>query len=267
WVLINGGNPREIGAAIKLLQEALAIAPKHLQARELLGAILKTEAGILRDMAKRDPARADQAQAKLAEARTLLETLVKDDPKRPVAWRTLGLMAMQDRRFDDAQKAFQELQLLRPLEDTSYQNLAGIYLIRKDIPAAISQLMELQQHEQHDERIPRKLAELLRQQATGKGEAGDWREAESMAYKAVRINPYNAINHDLLAAILLAEKQPARAVEYYRHATELQPKIAQYWEGLAEALGQSGDAAGAAEAAKKAVELSPGSAATKWLKP
>ena len=271
WLVINGGNPREISSAITLLHEALALAPQHVRARELLGAILKTEAGILRDMAQRDPARIEQAKAKLGEARTLLEALVKDDPKRPVAWRTLGLMAMQDRRFEDAKQAFQELQQLRPLEDTSYQNLAGIYLLQQNVPAAIAQLMELQQHEQHDERIPRKLAELRRRQAqeataAGKG-GGDLREAESMAYKAVRINPYNAINHDLLAGILLEEKQPARAAEYYRHATELQPRIAQYWEGLAAALGQSGDTSSAAEAAKKAVELAPESAAKKWIRP
>jgi len=242
WVLLNGGNPKEAARAENLLRGALALDPKNFRARELLGLILKTN-------------------KKYLEARTLLEGLVRDDPKRPVAWRTLGLMAMSEKRYDDAEKAFLELQHLRPLEETSYQNLAGIYLVRKNIPGAIAQLMELQAHEQHDERIPRKLAELIR------SSGNNLREAETMAYKAIRINPYNAINHELMASILMEEKEPGRAVEYYRHATELQPGQGAYWTGLAEALGEAKDAAGAAQAAEKAVELQPDSPARKWLAP
>lgn len=242
WVLLNGGNPKEVARAESLLREAITLNPKHAGARELLGAILKTN-------------------KKTAEARILLEGLVQDDPRRPVAWRTLGLMAMSEKRFADAEQAFLQLQQLRPLEDTSYQNLAGIYLVRKNLPAAIAQLMELQAHEQHDERIPRKLAELIL--AT----SGNLREAETMAYKAIRINPYNAINHELLASILMAEKQPARAAEFYRYATELQPRLAIYWAGLAEALGEARDQAGAAAAAQQAVKLQPDSPAAKWLAP
>ena len=54
-------------------------------------------------------------------------------------------------------------------------------------------------------------------------------------------------------------QQPARAVEFWTHATELQPKVASFWEGLADARGLAGDADGANDAARKAVEFTPGS--------
>lgn len=259
WLLLNGGADQtatgEIKQAETLLRDAIALDPRHVRARELLGAILKTRAEVAKAAGK-----LDDAAARLAEARVVLEAVVQDDPERPVAWRVLGLMAMADKRWDDAEKAFLRLQQLRPLEDTSYTNLAGIYLVRKENQKAIGQLTELQRHEQHDERIPRKLAELLRAQ-------GALREAETMAYKAVRINPYNAVNHQLMGQILLEEAVPARAVEFFSHATELQPRITAYWEGLADASGLAGDKTRAAEAAKKAVELAPDSPAGKWLTP
>ena len=113
-------------------------------------------------------------------------------------------MAMAAANYDDAEKWFTQLQALRPLEETSYTSLAGIYLVKKENGKAIAQLSELERHEQKDERIPRKLADLYmgEKQLT---------EAEGAAYRAIRINPYNAVNHQLMGQILMAEKKPAKA--------------------------------------------------------
>ena len=243
WVEASGG----LGAKARVhLEAALAVDPQHVRGRELLGAVLAQSKGA---MEKPD----------LAHAQALLESVVKDDPKRPVTVRTLGVLAMGRSDFQDAEKWFTQLQILRPLDSASYTNLAGIYLITKDYPRAIAQLLELQRHEQHDERIPRRLANLFMQQ-------GQLAEAEQSAYRSIRINPYNAINHETMAQVLMAEKQPERAVEFWTDATNLQPKVPEFWEGLAEAKGLSGDAAGAAAAAKKALELQPQSPAQKWIK-
>ncbi len=238
-LLIGSGtkNPEEV---VTLLRAALEKDPKYTRARELLGAVLNM-------------------QKKTEEARTLLEQVVAEDPHRPVALRTLGLMAMGQENYAAAEKWFLQLQTVRPLESTSYENLAGIYLIQHATDKAISQLVELQLHEQKDERIPRKLAQLYQQ--TDKLD-----DAAAMAYKAIRIDPYNPINHNLMGRILLQQNLPKKAIEYFAYATDLASSTPQFWAGLAEAQGQSGDTGAAASSAQKAVDLDPKSPAKNWLK-
>jgi len=221
------------------LEKAVAIDPHNVRGRELLAVVIAKKEG--------------------DRARTIMENVIKDDPHRPVALRTLGMIAMAVHDYDKAEEWFTKLQAERPLEDTSYLNLAGIYLLKKENAQAIGQLVELERHEQKDERIPRKLADLFQQE-------GQLAEAEQSAYRAIRINPYNAINHETMAQVLMEEKEPERAVEYWQHATELQPQVCEFWEGLADAEGQAGNAAAASAAAKKAVELQPNSPAKQWIK-
>ena len=54
-------------------------------------------------------------------------------------------------------------------------------------------------------------------------------------------------------------------MEFWQHAADLQPLVADFWEGLANAQGQSGDLTNASISAKKAVELQPTSDAKKWI--
>jgi predicted Zn-dependent protease len=249
WILAN--QPQGLARAKTLLEEAAKIEPSNTKIRELLGAILN-------------------GMKKTAEAKEMLTKVVEEDDTRVVAVRTLGLIAMSEKKFADAEKWFTKLQSLRPAEDTSYVKLAGIYLLNKQPEKAIPQFAELQAHEQRDEIIPRQLASLYRQQ-------GQLAEAQDSAYRAVRINPYNALNHHLLAQIYLAENAKAtnpeqklefakKAAEYWGYATELQPKIADFWAGLAEANAACGDADAASDAAKKAVEIQANSPARKWIK-
>jgi tetratricopeptide (TPR) repeat protein len=237
WLLASGGKAQEARAQ---LESAIAIDPKNLRGRELLGAILSQ-------------------QSQTDRARQLLEAVVTEDPHRPLALRTLGLLAMGRHDYDDAEKWFTQLQAERPLEDTSYLNLAGIYLLRKQNQPAIGQLLELERHDQKDERIPRRLSDLFVQE-------GNLAEAEQSAYRAIRINPYNAINHQTMATVLMDEKDPGRAVEFWRHAVDLQPGVADFWQGLADAQGESGDLTDASLSAKKAVALQPASDVKKWIR-
>lgn len=225
--------------ARKNLEKLLALDPRHLKARELLGGVLN-------------------ALKEKEKAKTVLEEVLKEDPKRPFALRTLGLIAMSARDLDAAEKWFTDLQAVRPLEQASYTNLAGIYLVKGDRDKAIAQLQELTRHEQRDERIPRKLADLYL-------EAKNLPEAEAAAFRAIRINPYNAINHQLMAQILVAREQLAPAATYWSRAADLQPRVAEFWEGLADTKGALGDKPAAAAAARKALELQPSSKAAKWL--
>lgn len=237
WLMASGGDNK---GARENLEKLVKLKPDDLKAREMLG-------GVLQALKEKD------------KAREILEAVVKEDAKRPVALRTLGLIAMADANYDEAARWFTQLQAVRPLEDTSYTNLAGIYLATHQSDKAIGQLLELERHDQYDDRIPRKLADLY---LDGK----NLPDAEAAAFRAIRINPFNAIDHELLAQVLAAEGKPAQAAVYWNYATTLQPKVAEFWEGLADSKGDSGDAAGAAAAAKKALELQPNSKAAKWIK-
>ncbi len=230
-ILLSSGKGTE---AEKLLRDALAIDSAHLRARELLGMIL-------------------HAQKRYDEARTELEQVLAADSHRPATLRTLAQIAMSRKRYDDAEKYFLQLQHVRPLEQASYESLAGIYLIRKQIPQAIAQLRELQAHEQHDDRIARRLAELLI--SADAGASQNAADAALMAGKALRINPYNALNHALLGDILLQENKPGEAAKSYKNATELQPKTVEYWLKLSDAYRAAGNSVAAAEAEKKARDL------------
>ena len=251
WLLVSSGQRGGLQAAKENLEKAAKGDPKNTKIRELLGAVYNN----LKDKAK---------------AKEILTKVVEEDPKRAVALRTLGLLAMGEKDYIAAEKWFTALQALRPGEDTSYLRLAGIYMVKKETRKAEAQFAALQMHEQHDEVVPRQLAMLYR-------DDGQLAEAESSAYRAVRINPYNAVNHHLYAQILMAEGEKStneetrrdfarRAAVAWKYATELQPTIADFWAGLAEGLGQSGDVAGAAAAAKKAVAIQAGSPAKKWIK-
>jgi cytochrome c-type biogenesis protein CcmH/NrfG len=236
WLLASSND---MAGAQKQLEKAVALDPKNVRARELLGTVLS---------------RKDKDKG-----RAMLETVVADDPRRPAAIRTLGLLAMGRKDYDEAAKWFLQLQQLRPLDDASYTNLAGIYLLKKDNKDAITQLEELCRHEQKDDRIPRRLAELY-------ADENQLENARAAAFRAIRINPYNALNHLALGHILIADKKPADAVAAFQHAAEIQPQQVVCWEGLADARALAGDLPGAAQAAKKALALRPDSPAKKWLK-
>ncbi len=237
YLMASGGDNQH---ARENLEKLVGLDPDNVKARELLGAVLNG----LNEKPK---------------AREILEGVVKDDPKRPVALRTLGLIAIGDQKYDDAIKWFTQLQQVRPLEDTSYSCLAGIYLTTKKNDLAIGQLVEMERHEQRDDRIPRRLASLYM-------DAGQLADAETAAFRAIRINPFNAVNHELEAQILVAEKKPEKAVEFWNNATALQPTVAEFWVGLADTKGALGDVAGAKEAAMKAMEIDPQSKVEKWIK-
>jgi tetratricopeptide (TPR) repeat protein len=192
-------------------------------------------------------------------ARPLLEKLAADAPDRPAVARLMGQAAMTAKNYDDAVKWFEKLEQLRPLDDTPYRSLAGIYLSRKDNQNAILQLERIVPHEKADERIPRRLAQLLLDDKRLK-------EAADCAFRSIRIDPYNAINHQLMAKILLAEGQPKDAVTYLTYATALEPETAEFWTNLAEADAAAGDQPAAAAAAKKAIELDPKAPVKNWLR-
>lgn len=230
-LLISSGKVQQ---AEKLLREAVEINASHGKSRELLGMILF-------------------ARKQLAESKTILEPLLEDKNPRPATLRTLAQIAMLEKQYTQAEQYFIRLQSVQPMEQTSYESLAGIYLIQKKVPQAIAQLRELQAHEQHDDRISRRLAELLL--SSGAEESRNLPDAALMAAKAIHINPYNPLNHALLGDIRMRQNKPMEAAIAYADATTLQSNVPDYWLKRSQAERASGNIAAAEESEKQAKTL------------
>jgi len=229
----------QLADAEKAVRAMLKLDPENPDAREYLASILV-------------------ATKKTDDAKPILEKLATDAPDRPVVARLLGQIAMDAKDYNTAATWFEKLEQIRPQDESPYRGLAMIYLTNKDTKNAIIQLEKLAAHEQKDERIPRRIAELMLDDK-------QFNDAQEYAYRAIRINPYNAVNHQLMAKALLGAGQAKDAIGYFSMATELEPQTAEFWADLADACGASGDKDAAAAAARKAVAIEPKSAAKKWI--
>ena len=83
-------------------------------------------------------------------------------------------------------------------------------------------------------------------------------DAEPCLLKATELAPEFARPFADLGVLHLRRQQPARAVGYFRKAVELDGSQAASWSGLAQALGQSGQAEEAGKAHQRALRLAPG---------
>lgn len=93
----------------------------------------------------------------------------------------------------------------------------------------------------------------------------DLATAERMARRALAFLPNNARHAYLLASILLRERRAGEALVYARYAADGAPDEMVVQERLGEALAATGDAAGAAAAWRRALELAEDAAARRRI--
>lgn len=98
------------------------------------------------------------------------------------------------RQYDQAVKAWQEIAMIRPVDQLPRQRLAGLFLALKKHPEAIEQLDALHQAELKDNRFARQIARLYR-------DRNELEKATKYAMQAVYIDPYDLRAHELLAEI------------------------------------------------------------------
>jgi|GEM_PF-1929662 len=237
-----GAKPdAKMAAARQELQAIIKESPTYLPAQKLLGQLLlsnpKTE----------------------SEGLALFEKMYRDQPDQVPAraLEALAAAAMKAKDYAKATPLWEKLSQMQPPNEAPHQALAGIYLNAQDRAKAAPHLDFLVQRAMTDDRMPRLLAEIYSEQKKSD-------PAQDMAYRAVRLNPLNSLNHYVYAKLLQEAGKDQRAEKFWTLATQTSPRTPSYWEGLADIRGKLGDLKGASAAARKALELTETSPAKKW---
>lgn len=228
------------GPALDAAKKALELDPHDRNALEVIVTFLKSKADEARD--ESDARQVDD------EANAYVERLTKVDPKSWTAWKFAGDIAMRRKNWDRAEEAWKNLQRLCPMDPASWQGLAGIYLEKHDDNAALTQLLELANMEQHDPSISRQVGSIMRRK-------GNLKESEHWYKRALGIDPFDAELHRSLGEVQMQQNNAVSAMQEYRMLTVLQPKDVHGFEAAALAALKAGDKDKAADFARTAVKL------------
>jgi len=190
----------------------------------------------------------------LAEAAARYEQIIAAAPGHFDATHLLGVIALQEGRFDQAEKLIKAALAVNPRDAAALSNLGTVYLRSGQLEAARTQLERATRHPPVSIETLVSLGTVLRQLNRS-------REAMEPLRRARDADPNSATVCNLLGACLLDIGEPATAVEYFSAATRLQPEDADGWANLSIALTHSGGHKDAATSAERAIALRPRSSA------
>jgi tetratricopeptide (TPR) repeat protein len=226
-----------------------------------------------------------------ANASRHLEAITRDDPANPRVYALLGALALEEKKFADAERHFEKALLLNPELEPVYYDLAGVKLSlgkpdeawevleqarRRFQPgfllefysglarAARREYAEALEHYEAAELIAR-VAEPARlndffyfQLGAANERAGRIPEAEAALRRCLELNPDHdeALNY---LAYMWAERGTnlAEAREFIQRALQHEPDNPAYLDTLAWVLFKQGQPAEALEVQLKAVRLMP----------
>ena len=184
------------------------------------------------------------------EALSLLEKLVAVEPDSWLAHRGLGELYAVRGEPAAAERHFERLQALCPLDAASWRGLSAIYLEREAWEQALPQLTELARLEPHDAQVPAGVARINRR-------LGRLAEAIYWYNQALYIEPTNVkLRRDLAATYLVAD-QPELALETFLLLTLVEPEEADHWSQAALVAHKLSQTEIARELATRAVALDP----------
>jgi len=190
----------------------------------------------------------------LAEAATRYERIIAEVPGHFDATHLLGVIALQEGRFEEAEELIKAALAVNPRDGSALANLGTVYLRSGQLEAARAQLERATRHPQTSVEALMSLGAVLRQLNRS-------REALDPLRRAHKAAPDSAAVCNLLGACLIDLGEPAAAVEYFSAATRLRPEDVDGWANLAIALNNSGAHRDAATSATRAVALQPRSSA------
>jgi protein O-GlcNAc transferase len=190
------------------------------------------------------------AAGRLAMAEPLYREILGDDPGNVEVLTRLGLLYLQQRRFDQAIACFERGLGKRP-----------------DSPALWSHLgIALQENGRSKESIEsfRKAsalrpnsAELLSNLGGALWKASHWKEAEAVCRRAIEIKPELPDGYANLGNTLMEQDRIDEALAAFEKAVQLRPEFAGGYYNLGHALGRARRPKEAAAAFARAVELAP----------
>jgi predicted O-linked N-acetylglucosamine transferase (SPINDLY family) len=186
----------------------------------------------------------------LAEAAARYERIVAEVPGHFDATHLLGVIALQEGRFEQAEALIKAALALNPRDAAALSNLGTVYLRSGQPELACAQL-------ERATRYPPVSVESLVSLGTVLRQLNRSREALEPLRRAHQADPNSAVVCNLLGACLIDIGEPAAAVEYFSAATRLQPEDADGWANLSIALTHSGGHTDAADSAERAIALQP----------
>jgi Tfp pilus assembly protein PilF len=181
---------------------------------------------------------------------TLFRAAVRTASNSEIARNNLGMALFNRGRIDAAEREYQQALRLDPKAVPPLANLAVLYEKRGDLPRAektFEQVLRLSPTHTisavHLARIQRKRGDR----------AGAIRRLDALF--AAGGESYDALVER--ADLWLEDRHPEKAVPLLERAVRTFPEYARGWTLLARARAETGDGKGAAEAARKALEIDP----------
>jgi len=176
------------------------------------------------------------AQTRLwASTKTLFTHTVAVTGDNPVALTNLGLAAMNEERYDDAEHALRKALQLDPTEIDAWGNLANLFRKLKKYDAALAAYAEVDRYCRDNPRCYFQMGKTLE-------EKGSAARAESCYQKAVTLEPTSADYRYWLAMNQQSQGKARDAVESYAKLLELRPGNPAALNNIAWICGTSADA-------------------------
>jgi protein O-GlcNAc transferase len=185
---------------------------------------------------------------RLGEAARLYSEILAEMPSQFDAAHLLGVIALQQGRFADAQRHIGAALEMNPRDPAALSNLATSYLRDNNLSTALkyAQLSCEAQHDSVEGLI--NLGSILRQM-------GRVQDAIVPLRKAYELNPNATIVLNLLGACLLDSGEAPQAARMFEAATRVAPENGDGWANLAAALNAMSEHAPALQCAERAIAL------------
>lgn len=169
-----------------------------------------------------------------AAALTVIEPLIKQQPRNAALWCTRGIAYRMALKFDASLADYQRANQLDPKDVRTLSNLGEWYLARNSFEQALTWLdAALVLNPDYYEARVNHVAALI--------ELRQFERARSEAVSLVRDYPHRPEPFGNLGNVLLSEGKHKEAVEQYKKALEIRPDYAEAHFILAALLGFSGE--------------------------
>lgn len=189
-------------------------------------------------------------QGNLAEAETRYRELLERQCHHPVVLHGMGLIAYQEKRYDDAVDFFVQAIEVSPETSSYHLSLGLAYQAQQRHALAIQAL-------QKTLNLNSGLVEAWQLRATSLAALEYVEEAIEHLKQAVTLRPDSAQLLMELGRLLHRQERPSEAVVEYKHALYLRPDLAEAHFELAQVYRSLNDLDAAYHAAQQAVSLTP----------
>jgi tetratricopeptide (TPR) repeat protein len=277
---------KELGLSAQQFEEVLKVRPDYMPARLALAqiALLRHDPDTALTWAqtglKMDPRSADSAfleasayadKGELDKARPLLETLVKDNPRKADPLAALASLEMREKRYKEAEELFRRAYEAEPSNLRGLLGMAEVYARQND-PAGAVQVIAAEvkkqprrpdlvraladvemKNRQYDKAIadyqsvvdqyraaPLEEAQIIERMGESYEIKGDLQKSLDSYRRARQLAPSNTLYIRRIADLLDRQGKSEEAVAAYRDAMKIDPTNAIVMNNLAFAISRSG---------------------------